>query len=305
MLRTYISICLLLGIFWACVPAKKWKEAHTPADDACVHCHYGIYKDWKIAYKPYNEADKTGGYEPVHSRPMSKEDVAKRRSHKTGQGECGDCHTVFMPDEMLIISELGKSFEDTMYQLCGRCHDRTFREWKGSRFFAQNTSCLICHTDKRDNPLGDKGGYFHNISGLEGFDADRIRPALMLERLKEAVSITEDIWVADNKANILLIIANKGVGHNLPTDALNASILLKMQIHDSRGNKVDEKELVVSGGGKASIAPGKDVYIESEMILPSKGKYSLEITVYHADRERKSYDQFVSIFNKKVELNSK
>jgi len=236
---------------------------------------------------------------------MSKEDVAKRRGHATGQGECSDCHSIFMPDEILTISKLGKSFEDTMYQLCGRCHDRTFREWKGSRFFVQNTSCLICHTDKRDNPLGDKGGYFHNISGLEGFDADKIKPALMLERLKEAVSITEDTWLANNKLNILLIIANKGVGHNLPTDALRASILLKMQIHDSKGNKVDEKELVVSGGGKATIAPGKDVYVESEMILPSRGKYLLEITVYHADRERKSYDQFVSIFNKKVDLTSK
>ena len=98
MLRVYLSICLLLVLFCACIPVKKWKETHTPVDDACVHCHYGIYKDWKIAYKPYNEADKTGGYEPVHSRPMSKEDVAKRRSHKTGQGDCESCHTLFMPE---------------------------------------------------------------------------------------------------------------------------------------------------------------------------------------------------------------
>lgn len=305
MLKAYLFICLLLVISWACVPVKKWKEAHTPVDDACVHCHYDIYKDWKIAYQPYNEAQRAGAYEAVHSRPMSKEDVVKKRSHATEEGPCEDCHNILEPDEMLIISELGRSFNDTIYQLCGRCHDRTFREWKGSRFFIENTSCLICHTDKRDNPLGDKGGYFHNLSGLEGFDADKIRPALMLERLKDAVSIKEDIWVADNKVNVLLIVANKGVGHNLPTDALNASIVLKIQIKDSRGNKIDEKELVVSGNRKASIAPGKDVYIETEMILPSKGKYSLEMTLYHTDRERKSYDQFVSIYNKTVELTSK
>ena len=65
----------MVALFISCARMKKWQETHTPPDDSCVHCHSGIYGNWKISYRPYNELAKTEDYSPVHSRPMSSEDV--------------------------------------------------------------------------------------------------------------------------------------------------------------------------------------------------------------------------------------
>lgn len=270
----------------SCARLKRWQEAHTPPDDACVHCHFAIYKDWKIAYRPYNEAAKKEDYEPVHSRPMSGEDVKMRRAHLEGKGECFECHIVQQPTEVLDISKIGIFFEDTIYQLCGRCHDNTFKEWERSRYFKEEVSCLVCHTDRRDMPLPEGGGYFHTVEGIEGFDPKMMRPSLMLERLKKAVSVEREVIVKGNKVGALLIVKNSGVGHNLPTDAINAALLIKLALVDSKGNIVDRKESVIGGWGKRSISPGRSSYLDFEMTAFSKGEHTLEITLSHSDRER-------------------
>ena len=50
--------CLLLA---SCSKSSiKQHAGPTPPDQGCGHCHYLIYKDWKIAYKPYEQVPVPG-----------------------------------------------------------------------------------------------------------------------------------------------------------------------------------------------------------------------------------------------------
>lgn len=304
MLLLYTLLVLAVTLF-SCAELTKWGAAHTPPDDTCAHCHYAIYKDWKIAYRPYNEAARKEDYELVHSRPMSGADVRMQKSHKEGKGECSECHIVQQPQEILTISKLDVSFKDTVYQVCGRCHEKTFNEWLGSRFFREEVSCLICHTDTRDKPVEEKEGDFHSSQGLKGADLNIMSPSLMLERLKKAVDVAEDVWIDKGKINVLLIVNNRGVGHNLPTDAINASLLIRVALVDSKGQVVKSKERVVGGAGKMSIPPGREAYFDFDMGTPPAGRYVLEISLDHSDRERKTSDERITLLKKSVPLTIK
>ena len=280
-------IFLLLIITFAaisCARVEKWREVHTPADDTCMHCHYTIYKDFKISYRPYNEAAKREDYERVHSRPMSGSDVRMAKSHKEGKGECSECHIKAPSEEQIIISKIGLSFEDTAYQLCGRCHKETFKEWKASGFPGSQVSCMSCHTNPEDEAIADEKGYYHSRRGLKGLGESALIPVIKLNRLKSAVAVTESVLVKDETININLQIANDGVGHNLPTGSTGAVLSVKIELIDSDGKILEVKESKVGDDKGGFIAAGSKASLDITLTAPRAGKYELRITLTRSKR---------------------
>ncbi len=281
------TLLLLLAAFSSCGQLNRWRQAHTPPDDGCIHCHYTIYKDWKIAYRPYNEAAKTEDYTPVHSRPMSAADVRMKKSHKEGTGNCAECHITRKPEELLTISKIGLSFEDTNDQLCGRCHKKTFSEWRGSRFFRDEKGCISCHTATEG-----KGGeiderYYHTGKGSGEFGRQMMRPSLMLKNLTDAVFITGEIVKKADEINLLLIAVNKGVGHNIPTGARNSKLFLKLAVTDQSGKVLTGKEVEIGNKDYPPLFSGRETYFEIDIPFRKKGKHNVEISLHFVEKGRR------------------
>lgn len=302
--KILFSAVLLTGmvlIFLSCARIAKWQEAHTPPDDACRHCHYTIYKNWKIAYRPYNEAAKREDYEPVHASPMSSLDVAKARGHKEGKGDCSQCHVAAEPKAQLAISRIGASFEDTAFQLCGRCHVSTFEEWRWSRFASQETACVDCHTYSEDQSLPEKKGYYHTKEGLAALTPDKVNPSIRIDKLKKALTLSENVIISAEGITLSLMIANRGAGHNLPTGAIEASLLVKVNLIDKDGKVVYSALRLIGAGGESPISPDGEILLYMDLPAPGKGKYKIDISLNHHDKVHREKNPLF-VLQKKVDV---
>lgn len=86
--------CLLL---FSCSKGsiKEHVEA-APSDQGCGHCHYLIYKEWKITFKPYEQVPVPGStvepglFPQYHDR---KEGSERPKTTITPAGkDCSECH---------------------------------------------------------------------------------------------------------------------------------------------------------------------------------------------------------------------
>lgn len=298
-----ILAALLTGtvILLSCARMAKWQEVHTPPDDACFHCHYSIYKNWKIAYRPYNEAAKKEDYEPVHAAPMSAADVAKSRGHEQGKGDCSQCHVATEPKARLTISKIGASFEDTAFQLCGRCHVSTFEEWKWSRFNSQKMACTECHTYSEDQSLSDKKGYYHTREGLEALTPDKVNPAIRIDKLRKALTLSENVITSIDEVTLSVMIGNRGAGHNLPTGAIEAALWVKVDLINDSGNIVYSSHRIIGSGGESPISPDGEILLYMDLPVPGKGKYIIHITLNHLDKVHREKNPLL-VLEKKVDV---
>lgn len=55
-------LIILGGLFLvSCtMSALKQHAGPTPPEEGCGHCHYLVYKEWKISYKPYEQVPVPG-----------------------------------------------------------------------------------------------------------------------------------------------------------------------------------------------------------------------------------------------------
>lgn len=295
-------ILLLVGAAAiSCAMLKDWKEAHTPPDETCAHCHYGIYKNWKIAYRPYNEAIKREDYTPVHSQPRSAADVMMKKSHAEGKGDCSECHVVEPRHESLNISKIGANFKETTYQLCGRCHDRLFNEWANSGASSSDKSCLACHADERDRPAQDMEGFHQRLAGIEWAEIKSIKPAMTSDDMKKVVSFGHDVRLRESKVSAMFIITNTGAGHDLPADVTNGAFVLALSLKGASGGVVENREVIASGWGKPSIPSGKDVYIDIEMKPSLESDHILEVTL-KLENKKGGKDASIVIFHDAIKV---
>jgi len=274
-----ISALIVVAVLISCARIKRWQDTHTPPDDACVHCHSAIYKNWKISYRPYNESARMEDYSPVHSRPMSSEDVKMRKSHIQGKGECSDCHVVQRSQELLSISMLGASFEDKIFQVCGRCHQETFRQWKETTYFDDQVACLECHAKSREERIEGGDAFPHRTEDMKGFDPSAMKLAVSDERLKKAVSVEKSVLEKKQHLEITLAIANDGSGHNLPAEAADTALIVRLDLTGPGGVLTDSKESPVAGRDLNSIPFGKTVYFNYDRKALARGEYHVEISI--------------------------
>ena len=297
-----IPALLIIGMVTAsCVRLKNWKEVHSPPDEICSHCHYDIYKSWKVSYRPYNEAMKQEDYIPVHSQPKSASDVMMKKSHSEGKGDCSQCHFVEPMQELLTISRIGINFKDTVYQLCGRCHVNLFNDWARSSYFTKEKGCLTCHADREGRPVEDKKGYHQRLTGIEGAQIRSVKPGLSPEELKKAASITHDVQLRDGKVTALFIIANTGTGHNLPADRTNTAYILLLSLKEPSGKIIDNKEVIVLGWGKKFLEHSKQTYLDIEMVPSTGSDYILEVTLKR-ESKRAMKESSIIIYHENVEV---
>lgn len=90
-----VVICGLL--FYSCTMATaKRHTGATPQDQGCGHCHFLIYKDWKISYKPYEQVPVPGStiapgqFPQYHDR--REKVVQPETTVLPAKKDCGGCH---------------------------------------------------------------------------------------------------------------------------------------------------------------------------------------------------------------------
>jgi hypothetical protein len=92
------GILIIGGIFLASctMQALKQHAGPTPPDEGCGHCHYLIYKDWKISYKPYEQVPVPGSTIAPGPFPQYHERKAKEAEVGTTvmptRKDCSACH---------------------------------------------------------------------------------------------------------------------------------------------------------------------------------------------------------------------
>jgi len=96
-MKKYILI-LIGGLFLgSCTfSALKQHAGPTPPDEGCGHCHYFVYKDWKVSYKPYEQVPVPGstiapGQFPQYHDRKGKE-VQPETAVMPGRKDCTSCH---------------------------------------------------------------------------------------------------------------------------------------------------------------------------------------------------------------------
>ena len=99
--------CLLLA---SCSKSSiKQHAGPTPPDQGCGHCHYLIYKDWKIAYKPYEQVPVPGSTIAPGQFPQYHDRKEKEAQPGTAvmpaRKDCGGCHVKAETPEGKCIRE--------------------------------------------------------------------------------------------------------------------------------------------------------------------------------------------------------
>lgn len=100
-----IILIIFGGLFLASctMSALRQHAGPTPPEEGCGHCHYLIYKDWKISYKPYEQVPVPGSTETPVSLPAYHERKLKEAQPGAvvtpGRKDCTSCHVTAEPPQ--------------------------------------------------------------------------------------------------------------------------------------------------------------------------------------------------------------
>lgn len=96
-MKRYILITAT-GLFLASCTMNVLKQhaGPTPPEEGCGHCHYLVYKDWKVTYKPYEQIPLPGDTQT----PVNIQQYHERRGKEAIEGttvmparkDCTVCH---------------------------------------------------------------------------------------------------------------------------------------------------------------------------------------------------------------------
>ncbi len=128
--------------------ADEETPAPTPTPVGCGECHIDIQEEWESSaharaftdsefqHRLQDMTDPAGCY-PCHTtgyQPATGEYLAENVT-------CEACHGVTPADHPPAPVEVDDSSE-----LCGECHEVTYREWADSAHAAEGVQCVSCHT---------------------------------------------------------------------------------------------------------------------------------------------------------------
>lgn len=96
-MKIYISIALGALFLASCtVLSLKQHTKATPPEEGCGHCHYVIYKDWKITYKPYEQVPVPGSTIAPGQFPQYHDRKGREAQPGTSvtptRKDCSSCH---------------------------------------------------------------------------------------------------------------------------------------------------------------------------------------------------------------------
>jgi len=174
---SYVCLCTLIGsvlLLASCASMKKVKAVSAeslmdvsssfPTAETCGHCHVEIYNEWKtsphaMAYisKGFREATANYRFEDClgcHApEPQYSAKRPSRREYLPEEGvTCVSCHleegkisgpvestALVIPHPVAVRTDRYRSS-----QMCGRCHEGTYREWTQANVKNKPT-CQECH----------------------------------------------------------------------------------------------------------------------------------------------------------------
>lgn len=123
-------------------------SAEYQGPDTCSACHSDIYESWQIS---------------IHAKAYDRESFQKAWKENHEDPKCLECHTTGYQPESLKFEHAGVTCEschgamseghpdtDKMpipvsSEMCQRCHEKTFQEWKLSKHGQNDIRCFDCH----------------------------------------------------------------------------------------------------------------------------------------------------------------
>ncbi|MGQ0552099.1 MAG: multiheme c-type cytochrome [Planctomycetota bacterium] len=226
----------------------------------CLPCHAAVVAEWQDSMhaqafldpqvRAPEQSDNFAKQDclPCHaSRSVFEFGIAENsrvmaRVERLADGvDCLSCHGL---PEGVAASRAGltaacrPSFREELgtHQQCYACHNQhgTHDEWLASPAAAQGQDCHSCHmprTSRSDTEAGaPRAGRSHRFLG--GRDRDFALAGLELTQRVEA----------GEPRRLVVTLANRFAGHNLPTDTRNRAIDLVVRLEDALGADVPAPE---------------------------------------------------------------
>ena len=150
---THISVRQLMVrkailLFVCCWAMSGLAHAEYAGSDTCGACHSDIYESWEVS---------------IHAKAYSNESFQKTWEDNHKNSECLTCHTTGHEAGSAKFAQAGVTCEschgamseghpDTAKmsipvssEMCRKCHEKTYQEWKVSKHHAKNIRCFDCH----------------------------------------------------------------------------------------------------------------------------------------------------------------
>jgi hypothetical protein len=176
--------------------------------------------------------------------------------------------------------------------LCGACHDvvnghgveleRTFAEWRSSRFAAtgaEQRTCAACHMSGYDGPAAAQGPertpHRHLWAGIDvalessfpGIDAQR---AAIDDALQGAVELTLAATTPESLEQVAVTLTNRGVGHAWPSGAAqDRRAWVELTAYDDAGAVVLQSGHVADGEVVGAREP--DLHVLRDRLFDADG----------------------------------
>ena len=223
-----------------------------PDAKSCSECHAGIYKAWKESRhsvswisKTYVEASENHSKEKCLACHIPESVTGEKPNPRFDRRDegiyCVSCH--FLNGKMNgpydLIAPPHPTYRNPDYvrsSFCGSCHQKTYKEWKGT---GVEDTCQNCHMPRKKDRLTDKlplsllhtKKCFGNYKFLHG---DLTEKDIILE--------------ADFKDKLFYFnLLNKTVPHNVPSaDNGDPRLYLYVTFLNEAGEQVDQTKEILA-----------------------------------------------------------
>ena len=262
-IKTVLNIMLVSAFIWliSCrIPFTLHEEFARYGTDqlpseSCRECHSVIYDEWKESAHSHAYSDDffrsiTNDYMvdaciTCHSPESAFSDkIEKRKMHIKEGVNCYTCHLhkgvlqgpieKHLPFDIHPIMEKNPIYRSS--ELCGKCHKKTFEEYKKSG--EKEKTCQDCHMPEIKRTIIDnrpwvwtKGIYSFRRHVFSIHDKEELQKEINLD-----MSIRDDSPVSGE-----IIVENKSIPHNIPTGGYGYhEIILSITLLDNLAESVQK-----------------------------------------------------------------
>jgi hypothetical protein len=261
-----------------------------PPSKKCSECHKDIYEAWKDSR---HSVSWTSDNFIEASENRTKEKCLPCHIPKSVQGlrdegiYCVSCH--FIDNKMQgpydLLAPPHPTFKNPDYlrsNICGSCHQKTFKEWKVTQV---EDTCQDCHMPRKKGRLTQKAGL--NLLHKKKWVGDH---RFLHGEIKESDVVMELGW---EKNFFLISLKNHTIPHFVPTaDNGDPRLYLYINFFNEAGEKVDKAKEIIAPQLETALPYNKkiqyrfrlfDKILKAEVKLKYQPAWSKEKTIVRAE----------------------
>lgn len=298
---TLLFILVLVGgCNYTMHPELAGSGVAMPPSDRCQECHTVIYEEWRNsphsrAYtnKPFK--DITASYKvtaclPCHAPEsvFGKEKKLRETRHEEGVN-CQSCHLVngvlqgpveqHLPFNIHPIKQMDTYRKS---EFCGKCHSRTFAEYKQSG--RTKKTCQECHMPTVRRTIIDNKPW---VWAKDKYDFRRHSFNVMdLEEIGSKIGLSV-VLAGQHPPSGQIVIENREIPHNIPTGTYGYhEIRLNLYLLDDLGEPKAQQSFSFTQEMKTAIKPGEKRVISfafsDQLALP----FAVKAVLIRADMDQ-------------------